>query len=117
MGYSGTILFPGHHTGKILNLPVYFIAETLPGALSLELKRSGREADHSPPSNAEVKRMSGAILPLPTTSPWRGAQLKHWDNFTFLPFTCMFYCRDIIASMQTGALKMPVNSTDPFVTR
>jgi hypothetical protein len=26
-----------------------------PGALSLGVKRSGREADHSPPSNAEVK--------------------------------------------------------------
>jgi hypothetical protein len=27
--------------------------------------------------------MSGAIPPLPNTSSWRGAQLKHRDNFTF----------------------------------
>jgi hypothetical protein len=27
--------------------------------------------------------MSGAIPPLPNTPPWRGAQLKHRDNFTF----------------------------------
>jgi hypothetical protein len=27
----------------------------VPGSLSLEVKRSGREADHSPPSSAEVK--------------------------------------------------------------
>jgi hypothetical protein len=27
----------------------------VPGAVSLEVKRPGREADHSPPSSAEVK--------------------------------------------------------------
>jgi hypothetical protein len=27
--------------------------------------------------------MSGAIPPLPNTPLWRGAQLKHRDNFTF----------------------------------
>jgi hypothetical protein len=29
--------------------------------------------------------MSGAITPLPNTPSWRGAQLKHRDNFTFTP--------------------------------
>jgi hypothetical protein len=29
--------------------------QRVPGALSLEVKRPGREADHSPPSSAEVK--------------------------------------------------------------
>jgi hypothetical protein len=33
-------------------------------ALSSEVKRHGREANHSPPSSAEVKN-GGAILPLP----------------------------------------------------
>jgi hypothetical protein len=28
--------------------------------------------------------MGGAIPPLPNTPSWRGAQLKHRDNFTFL---------------------------------
>jgi hypothetical protein len=27
--------------------------------------------------------MSGVIPPLPNTPSWRGAQLKHRDNFTF----------------------------------
>jgi hypothetical protein len=27
--------------------------------------------------------MSGAKSPLPNTASWRGAQLKHRDNFTF----------------------------------
>jgi hypothetical protein len=30
--------------------------------------------------------MSGAIPPLPNTPSWRGAQLKHRENFTF----CLF---------------------------
>jgi len=37
-----------------------------------DVKRSGREADQSPPSSAEV-RMLGAIPPFPNTSSWRGA--------------------------------------------
>jgi hypothetical protein len=36
------------------------------------VKRPGREADHSPPSSAEVKN-GGAMPPLPYTSSWRGA--------------------------------------------
>jgi hypothetical protein len=47
-------------------------SQWVPGAVSSEVKRQGREADHSPPSGAEVKS-GGAILPLPHTSPWRGA--------------------------------------------
>jgi hypothetical protein len=42
-----------------------------------------READHSLPSNAEVKN-DGVIPLLPHTSSWRGAYLiKSRDNFTF----------------------------------
>jgi len=41
----------------------------LPGALSLCVKRQLLEADHSPPSSAEVR---GAIRPLPHSSSWRG---------------------------------------------
>jgi hypothetical protein len=39
----------------------------IPGAISLEVKRPGREAGHSPPSSAEVKN-GGAILTFPQTS-------------------------------------------------
>jgi hypothetical protein len=35
-----------------------------PGALSPEIKRLGREADHSPPSSAEVKN-SWSYIPIP----------------------------------------------------
>jgi hypothetical protein len=45
-----------------------------PRALSAEVKRMGREADHSFPSNAEVKNGVG-IPPLPRMLSWRGALL------------------------------------------
>jgi hypothetical protein len=54
----------------------------VPGTLSLGLKWLGREADLSPPSNAEV-RNAWNIPPLPDTPSCRGARLKHRDNFTF----------------------------------
>jgi hypothetical protein len=41
--------------------PIQWVA----GALSLGVKRPGREADHSPRSSAGIKEMSEAIHPLP----------------------------------------------------
>jgi hypothetical protein len=55
----------------------------VPGALSVEVKRPGREADHSPTSSAEVKECVELYLHSPNTPSCRGAQLKHRDNFTF----------------------------------
>jgi hypothetical protein len=43
---------------------------------SLGVKRPGREADHSPPSSAEVKECAELYLHFPNTSSWRGAQIK-----------------------------------------
>jgi hypothetical protein len=43
-----------------------------PGALSLGVKRPGREADHSSPASAEAKKMWIYISTLPTPS-WRSA--------------------------------------------
>jgi hypothetical protein len=40
------------------------------------VKRPGSEADHSPPSIAEVKERVELYLHFPTTPSWRGAQLK-----------------------------------------
>jgi hypothetical protein len=51
-------------------------------AVSLGVKRPGREADHSPPSSAEFKEWVEIYLHYPYTPPWRGAQLQHRDNFT-----------------------------------
>jgi hypothetical protein len=36
------------------------------------VKRSGRKADHSPPSSAEVKECVELYLHSPNTPPWRG---------------------------------------------
>jgi hypothetical protein len=47
----------------------------VPRALSLRVKRSGREADPSPPSSAEVEN-ERSYTPLPNTSSWRGAELS-----------------------------------------
>jgi len=44
------------------------------GALYLEVKRPGREADHSPPSSAEDKCVE-LSLHSPNTFSWRGAWL------------------------------------------
>jgi hypothetical protein len=52
----------------------------VPGVLSLGVKRPGREADHSPPSSAEVKnaRSYTSIPPLRLHGV-----VEHRDNFTF----------------------------------
>jgi hypothetical protein len=52
--------------------PTQLPLQWVPGFYSREVKRPGREADHSPPSSAEVKN-SGATHPLPHTSSWRDA--------------------------------------------
>jgi hypothetical protein len=44
---------------------------------------SGREADHSPPSSAEVKEWVELYLHSPNTPSWSGAQGEHRGNFTF----------------------------------
>jgi hypothetical protein len=45
--------------------------------------RPGREADHSPPTSAEVKKM-WIYTSTPHTSSWRSAYLvKHGDSFAF----------------------------------
>jgi hypothetical protein len=45
----------------------------VPGALSLGVKRPGREADHSPPSSAEVTECMELYLHSPNTPSWSGA--------------------------------------------
>jgi hypothetical protein len=59
--------------------PIHWV----PGDLSLGVKRPGREADHSPPSSAEVEEWVELYLHSTNTLAWSGAQLKYRDNFTF----------------------------------
>jgi hypothetical protein len=54
-------------------------------AVSRGVKQTGREADHLPPSSANVKNC-GAIPPLLLTPSWRSASfIKEKDNFTVYP--------------------------------
>jgi hypothetical protein len=61
----------------------------VPGALSLGVKRPGREADHSLQSSA-TSRMRGDIPPLPNTPSWCGAQLR--TGMT-LPLPYLYLCQ------------------------
>jgi hypothetical protein len=45
---------------------------------------SGREADHSLPSSAEVKQRVELYLHSPNTPSWRGAQLRGAQGQLFL---------------------------------
>jgi len=44
----------------------------VPGILSRRVKRAGREADHSPPSSAEISK-AWSYTSISHTSLWRGA--------------------------------------------
>jgi hypothetical protein len=70
--------------------------QLVPEALSLGVKRPGREADHSPPSSAEVREWVELYLHSPNTPPWRRAQLKHRDNFTFTFTNGIEVCEKVI---------------------
>jgi len=68
------------------------------GALSLGVKRLGREADHSPPSSAEF-RMSGAIPRLLQydfmawcTVKAQGQLKLELSNFPHFPVTSSAHC-------------------------
>jgi hypothetical protein len=67
------------------------------GALPLGVKRLGREADHSSQSSTEVKEWVELYPHFPNTPSWRGAQLKHRDNFTFtFTFNLQLYTCNIL---------------------
>jgi hypothetical protein len=59
----------------------------VPGALSLGVNRPGREADHSTPFSAEVKKMHGAIRLLPQYVFMARCLVKHRD---FTVTLCIF---------------------------
>jgi hypothetical protein len=61
------------------------------GALSLGVKQPRREADHSPPSSAEVKEWVELYLHSPNTPSLHGAQAKI-STGTTLPYLCLLLC-------------------------
>jgi hypothetical protein len=74
-----------HATASILALgPTQPHSQRTSGALSLEVKRPGREADHSSPSSAEVKNTwRYTSITEYAFVTWCSVKKKH--NFTFLP--------------------------------
>jgi hypothetical protein len=68
------------------------LIQKVPGDLSSGVKWPGREADHSPPSSAEVKECVELYLHSTNTPSWLGAQLKHRGNISRLLNTAMILC-------------------------
>jgi hypothetical protein len=64
----------------------------VPSALSSRLKRPGREADHSPPTSAEVKENVGLCI----HSPIRPHGVVHRNNFTFAHGTYLMVRRGLL---------------------
>jgi hypothetical protein len=58
----------------------------VPEALSLGVKRQGREADHSPPSSAEVKKCVELYIHSPNRPSWSGPELKKSTRQLYLTF-------------------------------
>jgi hypothetical protein len=72
----------------------------VPGVLSLGVKRPEREADHSSPSSAKPNEWVELYVHSPNTPSWRGAQLKHGDNFTFTWLT-LVQVKAVVAKLIT----------------
>jgi hypothetical protein len=82
--------FSLHHRVQNGSGPTQPPIQWVPGVLSLGVERPEREADHSPPSSTEVQEWVELYLHSPNTSSWRGAHLKHRDNFTFTLLLLLF---------------------------
>jgi hypothetical protein len=53
---------------------------------------SGREADHSPPSSAEVKEWAELYFHSPNTPSWRDAQLGGAQGQLYLYLSILYHC-------------------------
>jgi hypothetical protein len=75
---AGTYLFD--IASRPLLGPTQPPTEWVPRALSPAVKRTGREANNSLPSIAEVKEWVELYIHFPNTPSWRGACLKQYAN-------------------------------------
>jgi hypothetical protein len=64
------------------------------------VKPPGREADHSPPSSAEVKEWVELYLHSPNTPSWCGAQLKHRGLLFILPIKLLKICIEYLSNLR-----------------
>jgi hypothetical protein len=105
---AGAGNFSLHH--RVQNGSGAHPAPWVPGALSLGVKRPGREADHSPPSSAKVKNTwSYTSTPQYVFMAW--CLVKHRDNFTF-NFVLVFpevYVRSTIPEKNRNELSLTVD--------
>jgi hypothetical protein len=78
---------------------------------------SGREADHSPPSSAEVKEWVELYLHSPNTLSWRGAQLGGAQRQLYLTLP-LLYPITIRMSTESHSYYFPVKrkSSEPLAT-
>jgi len=60
-------------------------------------KQPRHEADYSPPSSYDVKECVELYIHSLYTPTWRGAQLKHRNNFTFILYYIASYITYYIA--------------------
>jgi hypothetical protein len=70
---AGAGNFSLHHRSRMALGPIQPPIKWVPGFFSLRVKRLGREADHSPPSSAEVKECVELYFHSSTTPSWHGA--------------------------------------------
>jgi hypothetical protein len=92
-------ILSSHFLSKDVNIKTY---QWVPGALSLGVKRPGREADHSPPSSTEVNNAwSYTSTPKYALKAWCSVK-KRRDKFTFLPltFTCFVCVRMLVSRVK-----------------
>jgi hypothetical protein len=75
--WQGLGIFLFTTTSRTAVVPTQTPIQWVPGALSLEVKRQVREADHSPPSSAEVEECVELYFHSLNTPSWRGAHLLY----------------------------------------
>jgi hypothetical protein len=66
----------------------------------------GREADHSPPSSAEVKEWVELYLHSPNTPSWRGAELGGAQGQLYLYLTLCFKTKKPKCSVAKNEMKI-----------
>jgi hypothetical protein len=74
--HAPTALHPATTVSRTALGPTQPPIQLVQGALSVGVKRPGREAGHSPPSSAEVKEWVELYIHSPNAFSWRGAPLK-----------------------------------------
>jgi hypothetical protein len=91
--------------------PTQTSTQGVPGVLSLWVKRPGREADHSLPSSAEVKKFVELLyFHSPNTLSRRAAQLKRSTGITSLLIHLSILLTELLYLILIVIFKVPVRT-------